>query len=370
MRTLFVHSGNMFGGVERVLAVVGGPDGAPIDPRFAVCFDGSIAATLRARGAQVHLLGPVRMTRPDLALAARRRLAAWLATERPDAVVMTSAWAHAIFAPVARRAGLPVVLWVHDVLSGDNWLERLSRRSTPDQVVCNSHVTERAARTVFPGAPTTVVYCPLTFDAPAKARDAVRHSLQVNPGTPVVISIGRMEPYKGQRVLLEALARLPGGVDWCWWCVGGPQRSDEAAYFAALQQQVRSAGLDDHVRFLGSRNDVADLLAAADVLCHPNSGVEPFGLVLVEALHAGLPVVASRLGGPEEIVTDACGALVPPGDAAALATALTALLSNDVRRRELGSAGPARAAALCDATARIRDLEQAIAKAIRLRSAA
>ena len=69
------------------------------------------------------------------------------------------------------------------------------------------------------------------------------------------------------------------------------------------------------MRFLGQREDVPRLMAAADVFCQPNTGPEPFGIVLVEALYAGLPVVTSGFGGAAEIVDQTCGVLTAPGDA-------------------------------------------------------
>jgi glycosyltransferase involved in cell wall biosynthesis len=102
------------------------------------------------------------------------------------------------------------------------------------------------------------------------------------------------------------------------------------------------------VRFLGERRDVAACMRAADIHCQPNTGPEPFGLAFVEALYAGLPVVTTALGGALEIVTDACGVLVPAGDAAALTRALRRLILDPDARRRLGSAGPSRARELCD----------------------
>lgn len=370
MRTLFAHSGNMYGGVERVLGVLAGPDGTPLGPHFAVCFEGRFSSSVAKAGAPLSILGPVRLTRPDQWLAARRRLAALMATTRPDALVVSSVWSHLVFSQVARKAGLPVILWVHDVLSAENVLERLARRHAPDLLVCNSVFSERAARAVFQATESIVIYCPAPVVPPARDRSSVRADLGAGNDARVILSVGRMERYKGHPVLIEALATLRERTDWTWWCTGGPQNSQEEQYFASLRAQVRVAGLESRVRFLGSRHDIADLMGAADLFCHPNQGAEPFGLVLIEAMQAGLPVVASDLGGPAEIVTDTCGRLVPSGDATALARTLQALLDDGDERRRLGSGGPARALALCDPAARIQDLEAAIARVVAVRRAA
>ena len=100
--------------------------------------------------------------------------------------------------------------------------------------------------------------------------------------------------------------------------------------------------------FLGERRDVPALMRAADLHCQPNTAPEPFGLAFVEALHAGLPVVTTAMGGALEIVTPSCGVLVPPGDADALEQALRALVVDPEARARLGSGGPARARELCD----------------------
>ncbi|MBY0458826.1 MAG: glycosyltransferase family 4 protein, partial [Gemmataceae bacterium] len=116
------------------------------------------------------------------------------------------------------------------------------------------------------------------------------------------------------------------------------------------------------VRFLGHRSDVRRLMASADVHCQPNTGPEPFGLAYVEALGAGLPVVASGFGGAAEIITPACGVLTTPGDPGAVAAALRELIANPGRRAELGAAGPDRARELCDPAARLGDFARALAR--------
>src|SRR5262249_45899090 len=108
------------------------------------------------------------------------------------------------------------------------------------------------------------------------------------------------------------------------------------------------AGIAGRVRFLGQRADVPRLMAAADIFCQPNTGPEPFGIVLVEALYAGLPVVTSGFGGAVEVVDETCGVLTSPGDPDSVAAALQALVFDPPRRRALGAGGPARATALCN----------------------
>ena len=97
--------------------------------------------------------------------------------------------------------------------------------------------------------------------------------------------------------------------------VGGAQRPEEQEYMREIQEKAIQLGIGERVRFLGQRSDVPSLLAAADIFSQPNLGAEPFGIVFIEALAAGLPVVTTAMGGPQEIIDESCGFVAPPGDA-------------------------------------------------------
>jgi len=171
-----------------------------------------------------------------------------------------------------------------------------------------------------------------------------------------------MEPWKGQLRHLQALSRLPPSADWLCWVVGGPQRPVEHKYFESLKATAEHLGIAQRVRFLGQRNDVPRLLAAADVQCQPNAGPEPFGVVFIEAMAAGLPVVTMDMGGPREIITPEVGFLA--ADEEELVNGLTALVQDRELARRLGAAGPERARELCDPSTRLPAIERALAVAL------
>ena len=367
MRLLHVTSGNLFGGVESFLTALAGPDGAPeLEHHFALCFEGRLSDALRRCGATVHSLGGVRFSRPWTVWGGRRRLKGILARTRFDAVVCHGCWPHAVFAPASRACGLPLVFWCHDVPTGRHWLERWARRTPPDLVLANSRWTRDAVPNLFPDAPAETLYLPVP--APAlTCRGEVRRRIRAALDTPeeavVVVQTSRLERWKGHALLLQALARLAPVPGWVCWIAGGAQRPHEAEYLAELRGAAVRDGIADRVRYLGHRSDVPELLSAADVHCQPNTGPEPFGVAFIEALHAGLPVVSTALGGALEIVHDGCGVLVPPGRADLLASALGGLIRDGGLRRRLGAAGPARARELCDPAAqlgRLRDLMAAV----------
>jgi glycosyltransferase involved in cell wall biosynthesis len=276
----------------------------------------------------------------------------FLRQPRVEVVVTHGCWPHAVFAPVVKRAGCRLVNAVHGDLSQPTWLDRWAARTPPDVVIANSRFTAGPAAKLFHRSRVEVVR--YVSRPAAEIHDAlgVRREVRQSLGTPaeavVVLQASRLERWKGAAVFINALTRLNEVPGWEAWFAGGAQQPAEAEFLRELEGAASDAGIRGRVKFLGQRSDVPRLMAAADVLCQPNTGPEPFGLVFIEALYAGLPVVTSGFGGAVEIVDETCGVLTPPGDAWAVAEGLRGLIADPTRRRTLGDAGPARARELCD----------------------
>lgn len=349
LKVLHVHSGNMYGGVERSLVTIAAHRGLTpeIAWRFALSETGRLSRELADAGAAPVVIGRTRARRPWTVWAARAQLRALLRRDPCDVAVVHSLWGLALFGPTLRRAGLKLVLWVHGVAPSPAWEQAAARRIPPDFVIANSGHTARQLPAPFAGLPTEVVHPPEAPQPPTPgARARLRAELGVGAGTVVLVSVARLEPAKGQHVLLRALAGLPG--DWRLWVAGGAVRPAEREHEALLHAEARRLGLEARVAFLGERTDIADLLDAADIYVQPNTAPEGFGLALVEALAAGRPVVATDCGPTAEMTTAATARLVPPGDAAALRDALAALLADAGARQSMGASGPHVARALSD----------------------
>lgn len=351
IHVLHVHSGNLFGGVERILETLAGytPPAAPMSSSFALCFRGRLSETLQKIGAPVHDLGETQVRRPERIYRARRRLRSLLRLDRYDVVLVHSSWSQAIFGPVVQRAGVPLVRWLHAPEEGARWLEHWARRSRPALTLCNSRYTWSSARSSLGDIPAEIHYPPARCPPlpPATVRAQARARMGINETTIVILMAARLEPLKGHRVLLRALTRL-SDANWQLWIAGGAQRREERKYLRELEAFVAAAGLSERIRFLGERHDVADLMCAADIYCQPNVGPEAFGLSFIEALAAGLPVIATRLGAAPEILDEACGMLVEPGSTDDLVVALGTLLRDTAARRRLGENGRRRSAEFCD----------------------
>lgn len=153
----------------------------------------------------------------------------------------------------------------------------------------------------------------------AEVRERLERELGVPRDLPVIATVAVLRPRKGIEVLLEAARHVPNAT---FVIIGdGPMREEWTA-------AARAYGIDERIRWAGYRTDVDALLAGFDLFVHPSLD-DAFPTVLLEAMAAGLPIVASSVGGIPEIVTPGVtGALVPPGDATALATTIRALLED------------------------------------------
>jgi glycosyltransferase involved in cell wall biosynthesis len=366
VRILHVHSGNLYGGVETLLAALAQfrhlcPD---MEQHFALCFEGRLSRELTSVGVPVHLLGSVRISRPWTVWRARRRLRELLRREHYEAVVCHMPWPLAVFGRTARAEGQKVVFWAHSGHSGQSRLEKMARRTVPDLAISTSNFVGSTVANLFPNIPAEVVYAPLPLVNSPEAsqwRATVRRQQGIDDDQAVIVQVSRFEWWKGHLLHVEALSRL-NSRNWVCWIVGGPQNPADQRQYDEVRSAVERLGLADRVRFLGQRSDVPQLLAGADIFCQPNQGPEPFGIVFVEALWAGRPVVTTAMGGALEILDESCGILVEPDNPDGLASALDRLIQSPELRRQLGRAGPDRARHLCDPGAQLGVLEKLVRK--------
>jgi len=200
------------------------------------------------------------------------------------------------------------------------------------------------------------------FGISRTAKSEVLHEFGIPPNTIIIGFFGRLVAWKGHSVFLHALQLLHHWIPFRAMIVGGKQLNKQhgTEYESKLADLTRQLGLEGRVQFTGFRTDVPRLMSACDIVCHA-SHWEAFGLVLVEAMFCGKPVVASDVSGPREIVVHGkTGYLFPVGDHRALATYLERLLSDPNLREALGREGRDRATRLFDLQANLDALDQAI----------
>jgi glycosyltransferase involved in cell wall biosynthesis len=364
VRVLHVNSGTLYGGVETILVTLARlRDLCPaMEPHFALCHEGRLSRDLVEAGVSVYMLGRVRISRPWTGWRARRRLREILRRERFDIVICHMSWSLAVFGKAVRAEGTKLGFWAHGANAVWTWLDRWARRTTPDVAIANSRFTEADTARLFPTARRQVLYTPVALNDSPDAetlRAEIRREQAVDDDTVVILQASRMEAWKGHFLHLEALSLLKDSHSaWVCWIAGGAQRPEEADYLQRLRQRTAELGLTGRVQFLGQRSDVPRLLAGADIFCQPNQGPEPFGIVFIEALWAGLPVVTTAMGGAVEIVDESCGLLVEPSNPARLAESLRGLVESPELRSRLGRASATRARQLCDPSDQIKKLAE------------
>ncbi|MBQ1062020.1 MULTISPECIES: glycosyltransferase family 4 protein [Micromonospora] len=267
--------------------------------------------------------------------ALRRALA-----DTPVDVVHAHGLRAGLVAALARPTAPLVVTWHNAVLAkglrgaASRLVERIVARSVRVALGASADLVDRAAALGAADARLAPVAAP-TLPPPGRRRAAVRAEFGVTADRPLILSVGRLHPQKRYDVLIDAAARwrtrIPAPV--VVIAGSGPAYLPLAARISAARAPVT---------LLGHRTDVADLLAGAD-LAVVTSDWEARQLFAQEALRAGVPLVATAVGGLPELVGDGA-VLVPPGDVDAVDAAVRDLLDDPVRRAEVGRRGLARAA--------------------------
>jgi glycosyltransferase involved in cell wall biosynthesis len=197
---------------------------------------------------------------------------------------------------------------------------------------------------------------------PGLDRDNARHELALDPASLAVLTVCRLAPEKGPAELIEAFARVRAESPEATLLIAGLDLSGDRGFAAELLELVRRRDLVGRVRFLGWRDDVPRLMAAADVYAMPSTG-EPFGLVFAEAMAMELPVIGLADGGTPEVVEhDRTGLLSAHGDGDALAANVARLLGHPELRTQFGERGRQRVEAHLTTERMARDVASVYAR--------
>jgi glycosyltransferase involved in cell wall biosynthesis len=366
-RILFVEAstGGVVGGsLTGILHLIAHLDRTRFEPALAL-FE---AKPIPANGVPIHVLP--QLPRPSGAVAGgplaraaaragnlwtvvatrARTLAALFRRERPALVYLANGFRANLDGVIAARlAGIPVVC--HEKgFERVGPLERLTSRWI-DACVCMTEEIEAHCRArALAARRVLTIYDGIDCSEFAPGGGAaVRRELGIPADAPVAGIVGHIQDWKGQHLVVEAVARARRRFPELRCLVVGGVHRRGGEYAAALRARIAEPDLAGHVVLTGARRDVPACLDAMDVVIHASTVAEPFGRVLIEAMALSRPLIAPREGGPLVIVVDGeTGLLVPPRDADAMGDALVTLLADPARRAAMGAAGRARVDAVFD----------------------
>jgi glycosyltransferase involved in cell wall biosynthesis len=383
VRVLFVsHDTDLFGAQRVLLTLLKEIDRRVCTPHLLVPYDGPMAGMAVEAGVPVFIERMVHWV-PGSSVVQRgqrlrylngflrtlnarcRAIENRIAEQRID-MVYTNTVTCVEGAIAARRIGKPHIWHIHEHIVGNGGLLPLlpyriycaAMDALSDSVIfCSKALAHDYPRM---HGKATVVYSGIPFADPrdrGAAREKYSGEFGIDPAVKVVAVAGVLEPGKDLLTFLAAAERLARALrDVVFLIVG----KGDAGYTALLRRRIEELGLESKVMLLGWRNDLRDILAATDVLVI-SSERESFGLTAVEALAAETPVVATRCGGPEEVVTEGeTGFLVPVKDARAMADAVGLLLQERELARRMGVAGKLRVSRLYGEGKFLRCIERVI----------
>lgn len=338
-----------------------------IEPVVAFLEAGPFQEEIAGLGIRTFVIPSGRLRNPVQTLTTVVRLARLLRAEDPTVVVGWLSSAHLYAGPAAALARMPErCTWSQlDLPTGrlttrEGAIDRLATVLPATEVTACSEAVAAAQRRLWPYRRTVAVLPGIEVPKPAGAErlEGLREELAIPRERAVVGIVGRLVPWKGQDRFLQALAILRDeGVNAHALVVEGNDQTRDGAYAERLRDLVRTLSLDDRVAFTGSVGSAAPYIPLMDVLVNA-SAHEPFGLVLVEGMAAGVPVVAVDSAGPREIVVSGeTGLLVRGPEPDHLASGVGTLLKDAAARKALAKRARDRFEAGFTAERMARELE-------------
>lgn len=331
MRPLLVSHTGIPGGSNQVILALLAHRPADIHPACVFLSGGDTAARARALDVPAEVIHAGRAREAWRAPAVVHLLRRAIRAHRADVVFSHTAKSHVYAGAAAALEGVPCLWWQHALPGNQRLLERAARAWPTSAIVCSSDFTAALQRQRTPGVPVHRIY-PGT-DVPSAGAGARSDSRHVGMVT-------RLQRYKRVELLLHAvplvLAEEPKAI---FSILGGGDPAVDPGYPDELSRLISELGVGSAVTLYGHVDEPSQRIETFDLLVH-TAHQEPFGLVYLEAMARGRPVIGPAEGGSTEIIrADVDGLLVNVTSARCLADAITALLRDPRRRAAMGSEG-------------------------------
>jgi len=309
--------------------------------------NGPLVEEARTLGFDVQILPVGRLRQPIRYTRAVEQLTGLFRQKQVTLVLSWMGKAHLYGGVAARVGGIPAIWFQHGIPQGRAWMDRLITRIPAAGVLACSQAAAEAQRQLRPERSIIVVYPAVDLSAfdpdslptPVEAR----RQLGLPENGPLIGMVGRLQRWKGMHTLIQAMPQILERYPEARAVIVGGRHELEPDYEDELRRLINWLGLQDRVWLTGFQTDIPRWMQAMDVVVHA-SDREPFGVVVIEAMALGKPVVAGAEGGPREIITEGVdGLLAPYEDVETLARQIRRYLDDPDFARRVGEAARRRA---------------------------
>ena len=336
------------GGAElALLHLIQQGQGLGVDWLVIFLSEGPMVARVRELGGEAVVIDAGRLREVPKFTSAVLAIARLARREKVDLILGWMGSAQLYGGLAARLTRVPCAWFQHGIPKDKHWIDRLATRLPALGILTCSQAVADAQAKIKPSRPMRVVYPGVEMDrfdsdklpTPAEAKRRLGLPLE----GPIIGIVGRLQHWKGMHVLVEALPQILRTHPNAHCVLVGGGHALEPDYPAFLRTQIDRLALADKVTLTGLQANVPEWMQAMDIIVHA-SDHEPFGIVVIEAMALGKPVVAGNTAGPTEVITDGVhGLLTPFGDASALAGAVLRYLDDPEFARQTGAAARIRA---------------------------
>ncbi|BAY64656.1 group 1 glycosyl transferase [Calothrix brevissima NIES-22] len=309
--------------------------------------EGPMVEQVRALGIDTRVIVSGRLRQVHCFISTVLQIAMVARRERADAIANWMWITHLYGGLAAIATGLPAVWYQLEVPNPKSWLVRLATLLPARAIITLSKDGQQEQAKIWPYRPTPLVYPGVALDrfepailpSPLEAR--IKLGLPVQG--PLIGIVGRLQRWKGMHTLIAAMPQILQRYPDAHCVVVGGKHDLEPEYEDFLKTQIADLDLSDRVSMVGLQRNIPEWMQAMDIVVHA-SDKEPFGIVVIEAMALGKPVIAGNAGGPTEIITDSVnGLLTPYNDVDALAIAVLRYLENPEFAQNMGIAARQRA---------------------------
>lgn len=300
--------------------------------------EGELERVFKETGVRVEVVDSGRLRQPWKIVTAIGKIRRLITEHRADLVLGWMTKAHIYGGAAARMVGVPAIYFQMG-LPDNGPVDRFSRLfPAAGALTCSNFAAvlqQALVRHRVIGVPLAADFTRFA-DAEKQTAAEIRPRLGLDVNRPIVGIVGRLQRWKGMHVFVDAMARVLEKVPDCEGIIVGGMFKFEPDYEQWLRSKIRDLGLEDKIRMVGVQRNVPEWMQAMDVFVHA-SEKEPFGIVVIEAMSLGKPVVATKPGGPEEIISDGVdGQLVTWDKPDELAKAILKFLRDPAWARSVG----------------------------------